>query len=145
MYFASTRPGFGDYDIYTSTLGDDGTFGPAVLVPELSTPQLDGHPTIRCDGLEIILASNRDGSAGGLDLWVSTRPTTHDAWSAPVNLGLTINTPNNERAPYLSADGETLYFTSDRPGGFGGNDFYMTTRRRFHHDNDGDAQQRDPK
>jgi len=45
-----------------------------------------------------------------------------------VNLGPGVNTPYGERAPFLSADGETLYFTSDRPGGFGGNDFYMTQR-----------------
>jgi hypothetical protein len=53
MYFASTRPGLGDYDIYMSTLGDDGAFGPAILVRELSSPQRDAHPTIRRDGLEI--------------------------------------------------------------------------------------------
>jgi hypothetical protein len=138
LYFASTRPGLGDWDIYQSTLGSDGTFGPAVLVPELSSPQRDAHPTIRCDGLEIFLASNRPGTLGMIDLWVSTRTTTHDAWSTPVNLGSTINTPDNERAPYLSADGQTLFFTSDRPGGFGGNDFYMTTRTRLcDDDNDG--------
>jgi Tol biopolymer transport system component len=134
MYFASTRPGLGDYDIYLSTLSDDGAFGPAVLVPELSSPQRDAHPTIRRDGLEIFLASNRPGSAGGIDLWVSARPTTRDAWSTPLNLGPTVNTVADERAPYLSADGERLYFTSDRPGGFGGNDFYVITRNRLCHD-----------
>jgi hypothetical protein len=99
MYFASVRPeGPGDLDIYMSTLGDDGTFGPAVLVPELSSPQRDAHPTVRRDGLEIFLASNRPGSVGGIDLWVSTRPTTHDAWSTPLNLGPTVNTLANKRA-----------------------------------------------
>jgi Tol biopolymer transport system component len=131
MYFASTRPGLGDYDIYMSTLGDDGAFGPAILVRELSSPQRDAHPTIRRDGLEIFLASNRPGSVGGIDLWASTRPTTHDAWSTPMNLGSTVNTAADERAPYLSADGERLYFASDRPGGFGGNDFYLIARKRL--------------
>jgi uncharacterized membrane protein len=132
MYFASARPeGLGDLDIYMSMLGDDGAFGPAVLVPELSSAQRDAHPTVRRDGLEIFFASNRPGSVSGLDLWVSTRPTTHDAWSTPVNLGPTVNTIANERAPYLSADGQRLYFTSDRPGGFGGNDFYVITRTRL--------------
>jgi hypothetical protein len=129
MHFVSARPGGpGDLDIYTSTLGDDGTFGRAVLVPELSSKLRDAHPTISRDGLEIFLASNRPGTFGFIDLWVSNRPTTHDVWSTPVNLGPMVNTPDNERAPYLSADGRTLFFTSDRPGGFGGNDFYMTTR-----------------
>ena len=127
MYFASNRPGLGDWDIYVSTLGDDGVFGDAVLVPELSSPSRDAHPTITCDGLEIFLASNREGSYGGIDLWVSTRSTTSDTWSTPVNLGPTINTIDDERAPYLSADGRKLYFTSNRPGGFGLDDFYVTT------------------
>jgi len=120
-----------DFDIYTSTRGSDGTFGPAVLVPELSSPYRDTHPTIRRDGLEMFLSSSRR-SLGGIDLWVSTRPTTHDVWSTPVNLGSTINTASQDRAPYLSDDGLTLLFTSDRPGGFGDNDFYMLTRKISH-------------
>src|SRR5262249_32903735 len=136
MYFVGARPGGpGDLDVYTSTLGEDGKFGLAVLVPELSSPQRDAHPTVRCDGLEIFLASNRPGTFGLIDLWVSNRPTTHDVWSTPVNLGPMINTSANERAPYLSADGQTLFFTSDRPDGFGDNDFYMTTRT-LRNDND---------
>ena len=131
LYFARLNK-FTDWDIYTSTRGADGTFGPAVLVPELSSPYRDTHPTIRRDGLEIFLSSNRPGSLGLIDLWVSTRPTTHDVWSIPVNLGGTINTASQDRAPYLSNDGLTLLFTSDRPGGFGSNDFYMVTRKISH-------------
>ena len=131
LYFArlNTRT---DFDIYTSTRGADGTFAPAVLVPELSSPYRDTHPTIRRDGLEIFLSSNRPGSLGLIDLWVSTRPTTNDKWSTPVNLGGTINTASQDRAPYLSDDGLTLLFTSDRSGGFGDNDFYMVTRKIVH-------------
>jgi len=121
-----------DWDIYTSKRRADGTFGTAILVPALSSPYRDTHPTIRRDGLEIIFSSNRPGSLGGIDLWVSTRPTTHDAWSTPVNLGATINTETQDRAPYLSDDGLRLLFTSDRPGGFGDNDFYVVTRKASH-------------
>jgi Tol biopolymer transport system component len=134
LYFARlNRPTkLGDWDIYMSTMDKDGTFSRAVLVPELSSPYRDTHPTIRRDGLEIFISSNRPGSFGVIDLWVSTRPTTHDVWSAPVNLGPTINSASQERAPYLSDDGEMLLFTSDRPGGFGDNDFYMVTRKISH-------------
>lgn len=134
LYFVRlNRPSkLGDWDIYMSTMNKDGTFSNAVLVPELSSPYRDTHPTIRRDGLEIFISSNRPGSFGFIDLWVSTRPTTHDAWSTPVNLGPTINTQNQERAPYLSDDGETLLFTSDRPGGSGNDDFYMVTRKISH-------------
>ncbi|PYO34033.1 MAG: hypothetical protein DMD74_12110, partial [Gemmatimonadetes bacterium] len=64
------------------------------------------------------------------DLWVSTRATTADPWSTPVNLGPTVNTTAFDGAPALSFDGTTLYFFSTRPGGFGGNDLYVTMRQR---------------
>ncbi len=51
--------------------------------------------------------------------------------STPVNLGPQINTADQERAPYLSDDGLTLILVSDRPGGFGGNDLYISTRKKI--------------
>jgi hypothetical protein len=85
----------------------------------------------------MFITSNRAGSvpdsAGqpSLDLWVSTRASTRDPWSTPVNLGLTVNTPAAEAGPALSCDGTTLYFYSTRPGGTGGEDLYVTTRHRI--------------
>jgi hypothetical protein len=133
LYFPSTRPGGpadpGNHDIYVSALGVGGTFGPAVLVPELSSRFDDGRTAIRRDGLEIFFASNRPGGVGGLDIWVSTRETTADPWSTPVNLGRPVNTEFDEGNPALSWDGTTMYFGSNRSGGFGGQDVYVTTRR----------------
>lgn len=91
----------------------------------------DTHPTLRRDGLEVIFSSDRPGSFGQIDLWTSTRATTHDKWSTPVNLGPQINTADMERAPYLSDDALTLILVSDRPGGFGGNDLYISTRKKI--------------
>jgi WD40 repeat protein len=69
---------------------------------------------------------------GGIDLWFSTRQTTSDVWSTPANLGPIINTSTDDRGPYLAADGETLFFSSDRVGGsFGGGDIWMTTRTQL--------------
>ena len=134
------------YDIYASTrMGDEGAFGPPVLVPELSSPFRDTRTAIRRDGLEIFLSSGRPGddvvghSAGSEDLWVSTRATTSDAWSPPVNLNLVnqqlggpaINSTAFDGAPALSFDGTTLYFFSERAGGFGKRDLYAVTRSRL--------------
>jgi WD40-like Beta Propeller Repeat len=131
LYFARlNKPGQGDWDVYVSTLGPDGVFGDATFLPDLSSPYRDTHPTIRRDGLEVIFSSNRPGSIGQIDLWTATRPTTHDTWSTPVNLGAGVNTESDDRAPYLSDDGLTLIFASDRPDGAGGTDLYMMTRRR---------------
>jgi Tol biopolymer transport system component len=67
-----------------------------------------------------------------LDIWVSTRDSTLDLWSTPVNLGPTVNYPGYVTgAPALSWDGTTLYFYSDRPGGFGGRDLYVATRTKL--------------
>jgi len=143
LYFTSlNRPGgLGDWDIYASMLGPDGTFGAASLVAELSAPGnantgRDTRTAIRHDGLEIFFTSNRPGGIGSGDLWVSTRATTLDAWSVPVNVGPSVNTSFFDGAPALSSDGETLFFYSNRPGGFGANDLYMSTRHKVHGNED---------
>jgi len=133
LYFGSTRVGgLGAADIYVSTQLADGSFGPATLVTELSSIANENRPSIRHDGLEIIFQSNRAGSFGtALDLWVATREDTADAWSAPVNLGSPLNTTSIDNNANLSSDRKTLFFSSDRPGGSGGLDLYVTTRTKL--------------
>jgi hypothetical protein len=130
LFLASNRPGgAGGFDLYVSELGDEGFFGPAVLVPELSSAALEQRPSVRFDGLELFLHSNRPGSAGN-DLWVSTRSDVSDPWSPPVNLGPIVNGVAADQQPYIAADRRTLYFASNRAGGSGGLDLYVTTRAR---------------
>lgn len=131
LYFNSPRPGGLKTDIYASTLQADGTFGPGVLVPELSSPFLDDRVAIRRDGLEIFVSTDRPGGVGSQDIWVATRATTLDPWSPPVPLGPVVNSQYFDGGPALSFDGTELYFHSDRPGGFGGYDLYVTTRARL--------------
>jgi len=144
LYFDSNRPGgpgpfdndasHSGNDIYTSILQRNGTFGPATLVDQLSTPFVDRTVSIRRDGLEIFFASDRPGGFGLLDLWTSTRASTSDPWSTPVTLGSTVNSGSRDGGPSLSFDGTTLYFQSDRAGGIGGSilDLYVTTREKMH-------------
>jgi WD40-like Beta Propeller Repeat len=142
LYFTSQRPappGFGAADIYKSTLGPDGSFGPPVLVPELSSPQGDARPAIRADGLELVLHSNRPQPplscpadsptpSGGQDFWVSTRSAVTDPWRCPVNLGPVLNSSANDLQANFSDDAEVLFFSSNRPGGSGSDDLWMTKR-----------------
>jgi hypothetical protein len=138
LYFSSSRPGgLGGADIYASMLGADESFGAPELVVELSSPSNDQRPAIRRDGLEIFLDSNRQGSLGAGDVWVSTRGSTSDSWSPPLNLTV-VNSTANEARPALSFDGSTLYWSSDRGGGFGGQDIYVSRRTRLHEDGDKD-------
>lgn len=140
-------------DIYVSTCTADlatcntqQLWNSAVYVPELSSPVRDTRTAIRRrDGLEMILTSNRSGGVGGFDSWVSTRASAQDPWSIPINLNQdnlnkcgqlnidpcpVVNSTANDGAPALSWDGLTLIFYSNRPGGSGGNDLYMSTREK---------------
>jgi hypothetical protein len=131
LFFQSTRPGGpGSSDFYVSEQQEDGTWGAPTLVAELSSPAFDNRLTIRHDGREVFFHSDRPGSAGN-DLWTSTRATDSDPWSTPVNVGPPLSTPASETTPGLSATGETLYFTSNRPGSLG-DDIWMSTRPRRH-------------
>jgi hypothetical protein len=134
LFFASGRPGgVGGIDIYSSELLLNGSFGPAFPISELNTPQNDFRPTIRPNGLELFFDSNRPAppdviGIGARDLWVSTRETISGTWSTPANLGPIVNTEFNDTLPAVSSNGRTLILTSDRPGGFGGSDLYVSFR-----------------
>jgi len=124
----TANPGHNGNDIYSSPMLADGAFGPAALVAELSTPFFDRKPAISRDGLTMILSSDRPGTLGDLDLWVSTRSTTADPWSTPLNLGPIVNGPTKDAGAALTFNGLAIYFQSDRPGGVGAYDLYVATR-----------------
>lgn len=134
LYFNSLKSG--KYKIYSCYMLDKQTVaGPATPVAELNSTsdRNDLHAFVRRkDGLEVIFASDRESATLGLyDLFVSTRPTTSDPWSLPVNLGLNINTSRSEARPSISWDGTTLYFWTDRewnPDGWWDMKLYQATR-----------------
>ena len=130
LYFNRGALAQNQADIYVAAVTRDGeTLGPAQLVVELSDPSAnDAAVTIRADGREIMFWSPRFGGLGGADLWVSTRQTVHDPWSPPVDLGAPLNSVSDDVTPSLSLDGRTLIFASNRLGGSGRNDLYMSTR-----------------
>lgn len=131
LFFQSARGGgIGATDIYVSDQFPNGTFGPASLVPELSSPGLDQRPSIRFDGLEMFFFSDRPGGFGAVDLWTATRDTSLDVWSAPTNLGAIVNSVAGDFQPHIASDRETLYFGSVRPGGLGSQDIWVTRRTK---------------
>ncbi len=133
LYFCRNEPSSSRFDIYAAAVTRDGeSRGPVVLVSELSLPGInDVAPTLRADGREIIFQSNRPGGVGTrADLWMSTRPSVHEPWSPPENVGTPVNTSAAELQPSLSVDGRTLVFASDRSGSLG-NDIWMSTRSRI--------------
>ena len=134
LYFSSTRAtGLGFEDIYVSTAHPDEAFGTAVLELALSGPFRDVRPFVRRDGLEMYFDSNRPGSLGGVqvDLWTSSRSSIRETWSEPVRLPDYLNSTAVDARPVVSFDGTELYFHSNRPGGFGANDLYVSTRTKL--------------
>jgi hypothetical protein len=104
-------------------------FGPATQVSELNSPGNDIQPNVRKDGREIVFSSNNAyaNAKGGQDIYVSTRASTDDPWSAPLNLGDAVNTGAAESRPSLSWDAHTLLF-GRAPGPEGMSDIYISTR-----------------
>ena len=105
------------------------SFGtPTNLGPIVNSPSLDGAPSVTADGLSLFFNSKRSEGYGDYDIWLSIRQTTDEPWGEPVNLGPNINTSSMDGNPVISRDGLTLYFTSNRPGGYDSWDIYVTTR-----------------
>ena len=131
LFFGSDRNGApGLFDIYVSEGDADGSWSPAVLVPDLSSPLSDQRPSIRFDGLEMFLYSNRAGTSGPSGIWVSTRSTPGEPWSTPFGLDTAVNSAFTDIQAFIGADRTTLVFASDRPGGSGRFDLYVSTRVR---------------
>src|SRR6185437_4578934 len=101
---------------------------PVALGASINTPSADQSPALSPDGLSLYFASDRPGTLGGIDLWVSRRASHHSPWGTPVNLGAGINSSSIESGPNLSPDGHLLFFQSNRPGGQGSNDIYVSHR-----------------
>ena len=116
--------------------GDFGPWSPATRVeaasgtdPSFNGAALDGCPFISRDGKTFYMASNRAGGMGLLDIWVSTRESVDDPWGAPVNAGEPINSSANDFCPTIGRDAHTFYFVSNRAGGCGGDDIYVSRLR----------------
>jgi len=106
---------------------DDPWTTPVNLGPPVNSSATDGNPSISADGLSLYHDSWRAGY-GTDDLWVTTRPATNDPWRPPVNLGPIVNSSSADSGPSISTDGLSLFFNSDRLGGYGQHDLWVTTR-----------------
>ncbi|HUR10086.1 MAG TPA: OmpA family protein [Flavitalea sp.] len=120
--------GEGSCDLYISYLTEDGWSEPENLGTRINTESWESAPSLSPDKRDLYFTSNREGGYGGSDLYVSRR-LSNGRWSAPENLGATINTAGDEGSPFIHADNQTLYFTSNGHQGYGGNDLFVTRKR----------------
>ena len=109
--------------VYSATF-NDGSWSDLQELPFNDKETNTCHPSLAPEGNVLYFASDREGGYGGMDLY-RVEMQADSSWGDPVNLGPTVNTSSDEVFPFIHADG-TLYFSSDRDGGFGGLDLYYT-------------------
>src|SRR6266566_429813 len=101
---------------------------PVNLGAPVNSSANDMNAALSPDELSLYFVSTRAGGLGGADIWVSRRASLDSPWEEPVNLGPNVNGSGVDASPSLSADGHLLFFSSDRPGGYGSNDIYVSRR-----------------
>ncbi len=124
IYFISNRSGGeGGMDIWKTEMMEEGVFSvPENLGKVINTEYDEAAAFIHADGKTLYFASNGHPGFGGMDIYFST--LTHNGWTKPTNLGHPINTPADEINLLINAAGTTAYYSSDKDGGFGGQDLY---------------------
>jgi len=81
------------------------------------------HASLSADNKILYFTSNRKGGEGDLDIYTSESDSKGE-WGKAVNLGPRVNTPFNEETPFITSDGNSLYFSSEGHEGMGGYDIY---------------------
>ena len=126
------RDGYAGLNIYHSRFVAD-RWTPPLHLNAVNSHFNDRMPSVRLirdtrDGselLELLFASDRPGGFGGSDIWRSVR-AANGQWSRPANLGSRVNSRYHEIAPKVNPTGGMLFYSSDRPGGFGHYDMYAS-------------------
>jgi outer membrane protein OmpA-like peptidoglycan-associated protein len=117
------RDGFGGCDIYFSYLTDKGWSEAINLGPKVNSGQWDSQPSLSPDKRQLFFTSKRPGGLGGSDIYVCNLLPS-GRWSDAENMGPTINTAGDDQSPFIHADNQTLYFTSNGHPGYGDADLY---------------------
>ena len=128
VYTGQYKDGYGNFDIYISVLTNEGWSSRMNAGPKVNSEFWESAPCLSPDKTELYFSSDRPGGYGGIDLYVS-RLLANGRWSEAINLGPVINTAGDETGPFMHADNQTLYFTSNGHPGYGGEDIYMAKRK----------------
>jgi Tol biopolymer transport system component len=130
MYIGSDRSGgygWGDLWVFRRDSIDADWGSPNNLGSTANSPDDELSPCISANGLELYFISNQPGGYGGMDIYMTTRATKNDPWGQPVHLP-NMSSPNFDSCPWISSNGLEFYFQSNRPGGYGGFDIYVSRR-----------------
>jgi WD40 repeat protein len=124
LYFVSTRPPSRGTDIWKVDRTDSGWSQPVRLSDVINTAGNEWHPQVIANGDLYFAADDRSDSRGDADLYVSK--FEHGEYHPAQNLGPNINTAAADWDGYVDPRGKYLIFKSNRPGGFGGLDMYIS-------------------
>ncbi|HCC72026.1 MAG TPA: hypothetical protein DEQ09_12885 [Bacteroidales bacterium] len=117
-----------DGNIYVSHF-NNGRWSPAARLNEnINTKYWESHACISPDGQKLYFTSNRKGTYGGLDIYVSEKDSVGE-WGPAVNLGPAINTPFNEETPFINNSGKVLFFSSRGHFNMGGHDIFYSVNK----------------
>jgi len=126
LYFISDRPdGVGGRDIWVAYKNSKGKWSEVKNIRELNTPYDEEAVFIHPDGRTLYFSSQGHNSMGGYDIFKSTYKDGY--WSKPENLGVPINTADDDLYFVLSSSGQRAYFSSSRKGTIGDQDIFMIT------------------
>ena len=121
------RDNFGNYDLYYSVMTPQGWSESVNLGANVNSDQWDSQPCLSPDKRDLYFASRRLGGFGGSDIYVS-HLQPNGTWSKAENIGAGINTDADDQCPFIHADNQTLYFTSNGWQGYGENDLFFVRR-----------------
>lgn len=114
-------------DFFISHLLPDSAWSKAVPLPgDINSGYNEGGQTVSQDGRILIYTiCNRPDGMGSCDVYYALRGDD-STWGEPHNIGPPVNSPYWDSQPCLSPDNQELYFISNRPGGYGGSDIYVS-------------------
>ena len=128
VFTGCNRPqGLGSCDIYISYLDKDSWSEPINAGGWVNSDQWESQPCLSPDKRELYFASKRLGGYGGTDIYVS-RLQANGKWGEAENMGEGINTSGDEQSPFIHADNQTLYFTSNYWPGYGDDDLFYVRK-----------------
>ncbi|TAL69501.1 MAG: hypothetical protein EPN82_06615 [Bacteroidetes bacterium] len=122
--YEAGKEGLGRTDLYSAKKVNGEWTDVQNLGPNVNSPDWDSQPALSSDGNTLFFASDRPDGKGGSDIYMSTG--TRDGWSKAVNIGSPVNTPSDEMSPVIGADNKSMSFASNKDGGKGGFDIYIT-------------------
>ncbi|MFM2146520.1 MAG: hypothetical protein RL732_1356 [Bacteroidota bacterium] len=120
--------GMGSCDLYISFATPEGWSTPENLGPEINTEYWESAPSLSPNKKDLYFASKRPDGYGGSDIYVS-HLQSNGMFGVPELLGPEVNTAGDESSPFIHADNETLYFTSNGHPGYGGDDLFVSRKK----------------